>query len=139
VGVAQATATGTNTTLLQAPSGGTADIQVSQLQLVEFDTREQAYAYADSTAFASVSDELYGSAALNFDLSAVTFQDLTITVTGAVAGDPVYLGIPDAAMTNDTTFFAWVSATNTVTVRAMTTTGTPDPASGTFKVVVKKL
>lgn len=75
------------------------------------------------------------SATLDFDLSAVTYQDLTVTVTGAAGGDFVVVGAP-ATGTNGVIFFGWVSATDTVTVRAATVTGTPNPASGTFSVMV---
>lgn len=79
---------------------------------------------------------LRASASLNFDLTAVVSQDLTITVTGAVDGDQVSLGVPNGSITADTAFFAWVSGADTVTVRAYRLAGTPNPASGTFKVTV---
>jgi hypothetical protein len=85
---------------------------------------------------AGVSRALIASAALDFNLTAVATQDLTITVTGAVLGNPVALGVPNASLTADTLFWAWVSATDTVTVRATRIAGTPNPASGTFTVVV---
>lgn len=84
---------------------------------------------------------LTGSATLDFpSTSPNSYNDLTITVTGASVGDVVSLGpgvTPGAA---NTSFFSWVSATNTVTVRfnnadAVTTS---DPGSATFKVVVIK-
>lgn len=81
---------------------------------------------------------LTATASLNFDLTANATQDLTITVTGAAAGDVVSLGVPHGSVTADTLFFAWVSAADTVTVRAMRIAGTPDPASGTFRVMVTK-
>jgi hypothetical protein len=83
---------------------------------------------------------LSASAALNFDLTAVTYEDLTITVTGAALSNTVALGIPNASITNDVGYFAWVSAANTVTVRAFRldpATGT-NPASSTFRVDVWK-
>lgn len=81
---------------------------------------------------------LSGSAALNFDLTGATSQDLTITVTGAAVGDVVALGIPHASVSTATMFTAWVSAADTVTVRAFCITGTPDPTSGTFTAMVVK-
>lgn len=76
------------------------------------------------------------SATLDFGSTAAnTVTDLTITVTGAASGDIVTLGVPNGSVPAGGTFFAWVSATNTVTVRfANNTTGALDPASGTFKV-----
>ncbi len=83
-------------------------------------------------------DRLSGSAALNFDLTSVDTEDLTIAVAGAVLGDKVALGVPNGSVTASTLFFAWVSAADVVTVRAMRIAGTPNPASGTFKVDVWK-
>lgn len=80
-----------------------------------------------------------GSAALNFDLTAVEFQDLTITVTGVlVAGNnAVALSVPNASIADGVSYMAWVSADNTATVRATRTAlATPNPASGTFVAVV---
>lgn len=79
---------------------------------------------------------LCATASLNFDLTAVVSQDLTITVTGAASGDPVFLGVPNGSVTADTGFFAWCSAADTVTVRAFRLAGTPNPASGTFRATV---
>jgi len=79
---------------------------------------------------------LRASAALDFDLTAVVSQDLTITVTGAAVGDEVSIGVPNGSVTADTIFYGWVSAANTVTVRATRAAGTPNPASGTFKATV---
>lgn len=65
-------------------------------------------------------------------------SDLTITLTGAVSGDSVSLGVPAGSVPANGTFFAWVSTSNTVSVRF----SNPDPltayqpASGTFKVSI---
>lgn len=82
---------------------------------------------------------LKGSAALDFtDTVAGTDTDLTITVTGADDGDPVFLGIPNGAMATNRLYFAWVSASNTVTVRFrnLDTLTNQDPDSATFNVTV---
>jgi hypothetical protein len=76
------------------------------------------------------------SATLNFDLTAVVVQDLTITVTGAADGDPVFLGVPNASVSATVQYTAWVSAANTVTVRARTAAVGENPASGTFRATV---
>jgi hypothetical protein len=66
-------------------------------------------------------------------------SDLTITVTGAADGDMVILGVPNASVTNESNYSAWVSAANTVTVRYNHYgSGTNNPASGLFKVYVIK-
>lgn len=79
---------------------------------------------------------LRASATLDFDLTAVTCQDLTITVTGAALGDEVFVGAPNGSIVTDETITAWVSSANTVTVRACDGVLTGNPASGTYKVTV---
>jgi len=80
------------------------------------------------------------SATLDFpNTSSGTSSDLTITVTGAVAGKPVYLGIPNAAVNANSSYSAWVSATNTVTVRLLVVgVSAVNPASASFTVNVSK-
>lgn len=84
---------------------------------------------------------LTGSATLDFPNTVrLNSADLTITVTGAATGDPVILGVPTASAIADGVYTAWVSATNTVTVRFSNVglTLDRDPASGVFKVSVLK-
>lgn len=80
---------------------------------------------------------LAASATLDFPATtAGGTQDLTITVTGAADGDPVSLGVPNGSVGSGL-YFAWVSASNTVTVRFYNPTGgSINPTSGTFKVKV---
>lgn len=89
----------------------------------------------------TVTNQISANAALDFPSTlAQTNSDLTITATGAADGDPVVLGVPNAAIVGGTCYNAWVSSANTVTVRFNNyTTGAKDPASATFKVLVKKL
>lgn len=74
---------------------------------------------------------------LNFaSIAAAGTASLTITVTGAAVGDSVALGLP-AAPDAGIVFNAYVSATDTVTVRASNlTAGAIDPASATYRVTV---
>lgn len=66
-------------------------------------------------------------------------RDLTITVTGADAGDVVILGVPFDAVTSNTCYTAYVSSTNTVTVRFNNySLSASDPAPGLFKVTILK-
>lgn len=81
---------------------------------------------------------LSASAALNFDLTALVVEDLTITVTGAADGDVVSVGVPNGSVTATVQYSGWVSAADTVTVRARTSVVGEDPASGTFRVMVTK-
>lgn len=82
---------------------------------------------------------LSGSATLDFGSTAAgAITDLTVTVTGAAVGDVVSIGAP--SIPNKGTYFGWVSATNTVTVRYANNdlTTAKDPSSGTFKIKVFK-
>lgn len=96
--------------------------------------------FSPSTTRHTVNHGLTGSATLDFPSTTTLLSaDLTITVTGAADGDVVSLGVPNAAVNANTCYTAWVSATNTVTVRFNNySSGTVDPASGTFKVFVTK-
>lgn len=80
---------------------------------------------------------LTGSNTLDFaSIASLGEADLTITVTGATVGDEVALGLP-AAPTSGIVFNAFVSASDTVTVRAHNyTAGAIDPASATYSVRV---
>jgi hypothetical protein len=96
--------------------------------------------FSPSTTRHTVNHGLTGSATLNFPSTTTLLSaDLTITVTGAADGDVVSLGVPNAAVNANTSYSAWVSAANTVTVRFNNySSGTVDPASGSFKVFVTK-
>jgi hypothetical protein len=80
-------------------------------------------------------------ATLNFPSTAAgAVSDLTISVTGAAVGDVVSIGIDAASVPAGGSFSAWVSATDTVTVRYSNNSLVTayDPASGSFKVIVFK-
>jgi len=87
----------------------------------------------------NLSRNLKGSATLDFSSTlAAASGDLTITVTGAAVGDAVTIGLPASPDANSC-FTAWVSATNTVTVRFNNYSASPiDPASATYNVIVTK-
>jgi hypothetical protein len=86
---------------------------------------------------ATVTGILSASATLTYTaITNATQQDQTITVTGAAVGNPVILGLP-AAPTGDIVFNAFVSATNTVTVRATNTSAAPiTPGALVIRVAV---
>ncbi len=101
---------------------------------------------AGRTSTGSLSVSTYGTACdglwsatatLDFGSIAAAGQaDLTITVTGASVGDSVQLGLP-AAPTAGLVFNAFVSAANTVTIRATNITAAAiDPASATYRATV---
>jgi hypothetical protein len=77
------------------------------------------------------------TATLDFaSIAAAASADLTITLPGAVVGDTVELGLP-AAPQAGFIFQAFVSAANTVTVRATNiTAGALDAASASYTVSI---
>lgn len=83
---------------------------------------------------AAITSTPRGTATIDFASIAIdNCATSTVTVTGAVADNPVVLGVPNASNTTGSQFTAWVSATNTVTVKhCCVASGPCDPASGTF-------
>jgi hypothetical protein len=123
-----------NTAPLKFTSG--TNLTSAEAGAMEYDGTELYF--SPSTTRYAVDKVLRGSATLDFaSTGAGAVADLTITVTGAADGDVVSLGVPNASITATATFTAWVSATNTVTVR-FSPKATEDPASGTFKITVSK-
>lgn len=94
--------------------------------------------FTEGSTVYTIAKTITGTGTLNFDLTSVNSEDLTITVTGAADGDPVSFSVPAASATANVQFTAWVSATNTVTVRAarIDVASGADPASGTFRASV---
>jgi hypothetical protein len=84
-----------------------------------------------------VASILSATATLDFpSIGSNGIETLTMTVTGAVAGDSVFLGVP-AGLDAGLIFCASVTAANTVTVRLHNSSGgSIDPASGTFRATV---
>ncbi len=85
------------------------------------------------------------TASLDFGAtSAGTCDLLTMTVTGAVDGDPVNCGVPTALAASDNyqSFSYYVSATNTVTVKRCNltniTTALSDPAAATVRCTISR-
>lgn len=93
-----------------------------------------------STTRYTLAKTLTNTASLNFDLTSVNYEDLTITVTGAADGDAVSIAVPNASATANVVFTAWTSGANTVTIRAsrIDVASGADPASGTFRASVIK-
>lgn len=89
------------------------------------------------TAGTAVTNYASATATLNFaSIPVHNYEDLTITVTGAVVNDTVTLGLP-ATVLAGVVYNAWVSASNTVTVRCNNfDSGSRDPASATYRVGV---
>ena len=85
----------------------------------------------------TITKVLSGSASLNFgSIGAAAQADLTLTITGAAVGDEVVMALP-AAPAAGLIFNAFVSAADTVTIRASNITAAPiDPAAATFGATV---
>lgn len=83
--------------------------------------------------------DLTVAAALDFaSINAAASADLTIAVPGAAVGDAVSIGLP-AAPAAGLVFNGFVSAANTVTVRATNISAAPvDAASATYRATVHK-
>jgi len=88
------------------------------------------------TSANAVTKMLGGSATIDFASGTVTCSDSSaITVTGAAAGDPCFVGAPTTAQANST-FTCYVSATDAVKVRHCPAGTAADPASATYFVRV---
>jgi len=85
----------------------------------------------------AISKVLTATATLDFgSIAAQSSADLTITVTGAAAGEAVMMGLPATASAG-VVFNAIVTSANTVTIRATNTTASAiDPASATYRATV---
>lgn len=85
-----------------------------------------------------ISKVLSAVATKDFDLTAVTLEDQTMSVTGAEVGDTVELGVPNGSVTATASFTAWVSAPDIVKIRCKTQVAGENPASGSFRATVTK-
>ena len=85
----------------------------------------------------TITKVLSASASLNFpSINAAAQADLTITVTGAAVGDEVIMALPSGPAAG-LVFNAFVSADNTVTIRASNITASPvDAGAATYGVIV---
>jgi len=106
---------------------------------LEFDGTN--YFVTSSSTRHILSKTLTGTGVLDYgSIASLATETLTITVTGAVIGDVVMVGIDNGSKATGLIFGQpWVSATNTVSVEAYNSTGSAiDPASGTFRASVIK-
>jgi hypothetical protein len=94
----------------------------------------------DGTAWYAIPKIIKASATLNFpSTGAHSSSDLTVTVAGAAIRDGVVIHPDPAAIVANSCYTAWVSATNTVTVRYNHYgSGSSDPASNVFDLTIIK-
>lgn len=120
------------------PNGG--KFTLFDLTVTSGSNKPGIYRCVGSSYALQVPNVLTGSASLDFpSTSAQSSSDLTITVTGAATGNVVDVGVPNASVLSNSSFTAWVSATNTVSVRFNNySSGAQNPAAGTFKVAVSQ-
>lgn len=104
---------------------------------VLFDSTLNRLIWSDASTWHAAASYLSATATLDFpSVAAGGSQELTVTVTGAAAGDTVVLG-PPAAIEAGLVWNGYVSAVNTVRVRVSNITGAPiDPASASWKVAI---
>jgi hypothetical protein len=86
----------------------------------------------------ALTQTLTATASLDFpSISTGSSQELTVTVTGAAVNDEVTMGLP--ALSSGLIANAWVSSTNTVTVRLSNISGVSvNPSAQTYRIVVRK-
>lgn len=121
-------------------TAGTANLTLGTLVCTSFQASVSCYGETLTVGgFGSaILHIISATATLDFgNIAAGTSADLTITVTGATVGSSVELGLP-AAPNAAIVFTAWVSAADTVTVRAFNNNPITavDPASGSYRVTV---
>lgn len=77
------------------------------------------------------------SSTIDFATATTTCTESSgITVTGAAAGDPCFVGTPTTGGSTNASYTCYVSATDTVKVRHCAAGTADDPASATFYVRV---
>ncbi len=94
-----------------------------------------------SSTGSTIQRVLSTTSTIDFASTAVgTCTSNTLTLTGASSGDAVFLGVPGGVLSGLSlgTFFAWVSATDTVSIRFCNPSALSavDPASGSYRVAV---
>ena len=125
-----------NTAPLKFTSGS--NLTTPENGAVEYDGTNY-FATSGGTRY-TLAKTLTTTSALNFAATAAqSSSDMTVTVTGAADGDAVSLGVPNSAVSANSAYTAWVSATDTVTIRFNNySSGSVNPAAGTFRISVIK-
>ena len=111
-----------------------AQAAISLAPVVDLVSKQNFEALTDQGNMSAI---LSATATLDFgSIAANLAADLTVTVSGARANDPCVVA-PPAAPDAEISFTAFVSANDTVTVRAANNSaGAVDPASALYRVMV---
>lgn len=126
----------------QAPSAFTPKVDTTKIPSTGFKTGinrldSQLVSY-DRKSWKKVVLALSDTATIDFaQATSTTVTDVTKTISGARLGDEVVIGVPNASITATGSWFGWVSAANTVTIR-YSPKATENPASGVFHITVLK-
>ena len=146
VGIGLTAPTATLTLKAGTATAGTAPLKLTpgtnlstpEAGAVEFDGTN--YFVTSGSVRYTLDKTLTATATLDFPITAGNASsNLTVTVTGAADGDVVFVGAPNASVAANSSYTAYVSAANTVTVKfANSSIVAIDPASGTFRVSVLK-
>jgi hypothetical protein len=126
----------TNTAPLKFTSG--TNLTTPENGAVEYDGTNY-FATAGNTRY-TLAKTMTATVTLDFSSTpAQSSSNLTVTITGAADGDAVSLGVPNTSVNDNSSFSAWISAADTVTVRFNNySSGAINPASGTFRVSIVK-
>lgn len=118
-------------------SSGNVTVPSGNLTVSGAITAQTSLIVGTAGALAAVTKLLSASASLNFPNTLANSQsELTVAVTGAADQDMVALGVQSAGIPAGS-FFGYVSAADTVTVRFVNNTvGAIDPGALTFKILV---
>lgn len=135
-GTLSATVTVWTTATRPTPSGGTFPIGFNTTT-----GKHEGWNGSEWNEFYETVNTIEASATLDFpSTGAHSSSDLTVTITGAAVGDVVTVAPGIAAILTNSNYTAWVSASNTVTIRFnhYGSGGGTNPLSAQFNIIVTK-
>lgn len=116
----------------------TATIKPSTAYKIGVNKLNNKLSFWDKVSWKNIPLTMQDTATLDFASSgATTVSDKTVTIPGARLGMDVFIGVPHGSVTATASYFGWVSASNTVTIR-FSPKATENPDAGVFHVSVIK-